>query len=73
MATEWFIENEMFANPDNSKPFCWKNKNQITLVLNKLLAPEKFRLSSIDLIGVIIDDKLNFHLYINRICKSTSK
>ena len=41
------------------------------LVLNKLLAPKKFRLSSIDFSGVIIDDKLNFNLHINRICKPT--
>ena len=42
------------------------------LVLSKLLAPKKFRLSSIDLLGVTIDDKLNFNLLINKICKPTS-
>ena len=61
----------MFANPDNSEPFCQKNKNQIILVLNTLLAPKKFTLSFIDLLGVTMDDKFNFNLHINRICKPT--
>ena len=70
---EWFKMNKMIANP---------NKFQ-TIVLNKKrsdLTNTKFQIdnqviksvSSVELLGIQIDDKLNFNLHISKISKSAA-
>ena len=70
IAIEWFKINKMIVNP---------NKFQ-AIVLNKKrsdLANTNFNkviktVSSVEFLGIQIDDKLNFNLHISKICKSAA-
>ena len=73
IAIEWFKMNKMIVNP---------NKYQ-TIVLNKKrsdLTNTNFQVdnqviksvSSVELLGIQIDEKLNFNLHISKICKSAA-
>ena len=70
IAIEWFKMNKMIVNP---------NKFQ-AIVLNKKrsdLANTNFNkviktVSSVEFLGIQIDDKLNFNLHISKICKSAA-
>ena len=73
IAIEWFKMNKMIVNPDkfqamvlNKKRFDLTNTNfQVDNQVIKLV-------SSVELLGIQIDDKLNFNLYISKICKSAA-
>ena len=68
---EWLIENKLFVNRNKFQAILLDKQNTAT----KLTAgPEEIQVvSSVDVIGVTIDYKLNFDLHIDRICKSASK
>ena len=68
---EWLIENKLFVNRNKFQAILLDKQNTAT----KLAAgPEEIQVvSSVDVIGVTIDYKLNFDLHIDRICKSASK
>ena len=70
LAIKWFIENKMFVDPDKLQAILF-DKQKSDYTVTELFALRKFKLfSSVNIFGVAIDDKLNFDLRIDRICKS---
>ena len=68
VAIEWCIENKMFMNPDKFQAILLdKQKSDYTK-----LTEENQVVSSVDILDVTIDKKLNFNLQIDIICKSAS-
>ena len=70
---DWFKSNKMIVNPDKFQAILLdKRKSDHT---NQCIAADNQNikvLSSVELLGIQIDDKLNFNLYISNICSSTS-
>ena len=70
IALKWFKDNQMLANPGKFQ-FMILSKNAInkSIVLNsKTIESSK----SVKLLGLTIDNKLNFGIHINNICKVAS-
>jgi len=68
-AIKWFKENEMIVNPDKFQALILgkhKQNDSIKLKINgSEIIPEK----SVTLLGIEIDDKLNFNDHVKTICK----
>ena len=70
IALTWFKDNQMMANPGKFQ-FMILNKNTINksiVINNKTIESSK----SVKLLGLTIDNKLNFGIHINNICKVAS-
>ena len=70
IALKWFKDNQMMANPGKFQ-FMILSKNTINksiVIGNKTIESSK----SVKLLGLTIDNKLNFGIHINNICKVTS-
>ena len=70
IALKWFKDNQMMANPGKF-PFMILSKNTINksiVINNKMIESSK----SVKLLGLTIDNKLNFGIHINNICKVAS-
>ena len=70
IAINWFNSNNMIVNPGKFQATIFdKHKgNHTSRTINKLIKAE----AKIKLLGIEIDDKLNFNYHINNICKSAS-
>ena len=70
IALKWFKDNQMMANPGKFQ-FMILSKNTInqSIVINNKTIES---LKSVKLLGLTIDNKLNFGIHINNICKVTS-
>ena len=73
VAINWFSSNEMIVNPEKLKSIILtKNKSDdIPTGLSigtDIVSIEK----SLRLLGIHLDNRLNFNLHINNICKSAS-
>ena len=67
---KWFKDNQMMANPGNFQ-FMILSKNTANksiVINNKTIESSK----SVKLLGLTIDNKLNFGIHINNICKVAS-
>ena len=70
IALNWFKDNQMMANPGKFQ-FMILSKNTInqSIVINNKTIES---LKSVKLLGLTIDNKLNFEIHINNICKVAS-
>ena len=73
VALNWFNENKMIVNPGKLQPIIIdKRKQDHTNEIFKIGSKEIKVTSQVKLLGVEIDNKLNFEQHINRICKSAA-
>ena len=73
IAIEWFETNKMIVNPSKFQSIIIHKKKQdhtkeIFEIGDKVIEASP----SVKLLGVQIDDKLNFNLHITNICRSTA-
>ena len=73
VALNWFNENKMIVNPGKFQTIIIdKRKQDHTNEIFKIGSKEIKVASQVKLLGVEIDNKLNFEQHINRICKSAA-
>ena len=70
---DWFKNNKMIVNPDKFQAISLDKRksghtNQRIVVDNQYIKV----VSSVELLGIQIDDKLNFNLHISNICRSAA-
>ena len=70
---DWFKNNKMIVNPDKFQAILLDkrksdHKNQRIAVENQIIKV----LSSVELLGIRIDDKLNFNLHISNTSRSAA-
>ena len=73
-AINWFRDDSMVVNPDKFQAILLDKRNS-DLYLNENTAIDKENIkviSNVKMLGVHIDSKLNFNLYINIVCKFVS-
>ena len=73
IVSDWFKNNKVIANPDKLQAIFLNKRrgdhtNQRIVVDNQNLKV----VSSVELLGIQIDDKHNFNLHISNICRSTA-
>ena len=70
IALKWFKDNQMMANPGKFQfmILCKNTINKSIVINNKMIESSK----SVKLLGLTIDNKLNFGIHINNICKVAS-
>ena len=74
IAIDWFTKNEMIINPDKFQSVILdKEKSNLTNVPLTIDNQTIKRVPSVELLGIHLDDKLNFNLHINNICRSAAK
>ena len=74
IAIDWFTKNEMIINPDKFQPVILdKEKSNLTNVPLTIDNQTIKRVPSVELLGIHLDDKLNFNLHISNICRSAAK
>ena len=73
IAIEWFKMNKMIVNPDKLQAIV-SNKKRSSLANTNFQVDNQVikSVSSVELLGIQIDDKLNFNLHISKICKSAA-
>ena len=73
IAIEWFKMNKMIVNPDKFQAIVLNKKRSDLTNTNFQVDNQVIKLvSSIELLGIQIDDKLNFNLHISKYCKSAA-
>ena len=74
IAIDWFTKNEMIINPDKFQPVILdKEKSNLTNVPLTIDNQTIKRVPSVELLGIHLDDILNFNLHISNICRSAAK
>ena len=69
-ALKWLDANKMIANPDKFKAIILKKPSIKTDVINITVGNQEIKpASSVKLLGVDIDDKLNFRKHIQTLCR----
>ena len=73
MITDWFKKNQMIVNPDKFQVIIIDKKkgdhaNENVVIDNKQIKS----VPSVELLGIQLDDKLNFSSHISNICKSAA-
>ena len=71
MVHQWFYENYLVLNPGKCHFMCLKNntENETFLFFNILMENSKEQI----ILGVTIDNKLNFKSHISELCKTSSQ
>ena len=73
VAIEWFKMNKMIVNPDKFQALVLNKKRSDLTNTNFQVDNQVIKsVSSVELLGIQIDDKLNFNLNISKICKSAA-
>ena len=73
-AINWFKDNHMIVNPGKFQAIIFdEHKGNHTNQIINIDQKEIKAVSKVKLLGIEIDDKLNFSHHINSICKSASK
>ena len=73
IAIEWFKMNKMIVNPDKFQAIVLNKKRSNLTNTNFQVDNQVIKsVSSVQLLGIQIDDKLNFNLHISKICKSAA-
>ena len=73
IAKEWFKMNKMMVNPDKFQAMVLNKKRSDLTNTNFQVDNQVIKsVSSVELLGIQIDDKLNFNLRISKICKSAA-
>ena len=71
IAIDWFTKNEMIINPDKFQAIILdKKKSNLTNIPLTIDNQTIKSVPSVELLGVHLDDKLNFNLHISNICRS---
>ena len=71
VAIDWFTKNEMIINPDKFQAIILdKKKSNLTNIPLSIDNQTIESVSSVELLGIHLDDKLNFNLNISNICRS---
>ena len=73
IAIEWFKMNKMIVNPDKFQAIVLNKKRSDLTNTNLQVDIQVIKsVSSVELLGIQIDDKLNFNPHISKICKSAA-
>ena len=73
IAIDWFTKNEMIINPDKFQAIILdKKKSNLTNIPLTIDNQTIKSVPSVELLGVHLDDKLNFNLHISNICRSAA-
>ena len=74
IAFVWFTKNEMIINPDKFQAIILdKQKSSFTNIPLTIVNQTIKSVPSVELLGIHLDDKLNFNLHISNICRSAAK
>ena len=72
-AVKWFSDNKMFVNPNKFKSIIIQKHKTLNQPDKILIGSNSVEItSSVKLLGVTIDNQLNFNIHITNICKSAS-
>ena len=70
---DWFRKNEMIINPDKFQAIILdKKKSNLTKIPLTIDNQTIKSVPSVELLGIHLDDKLNFNLHISNICRSAA-
>ena len=73
IAIDWFTKNEMVINPDKFQAIILdKKKSNLTNISLTIDNQTIKSVASVELLGINLDDKLNFNLHISNICMSVA-
>ena len=73
IAIDWFTKNEMVINPDKFQAIILdKKKSNLTNIPWTIDNQTVKSVPSVELLGIHLDDKLNFNLHISNICRSAA-
>ena len=73
VAIDWFTKNKMIVNPDKYQAnIIDRKKFNLTNVLLTIDNQTIKSVPSVELLGIYLDDKLNFNLHISNICRSAA-
>ena len=68
VAIKWFHENKMIANPDKFQAIVLDKRRSNNTEVKFIIGSEQIQaVPSVDILGITIDDKLNFNLPIDKI------
>ena len=68
VAIKWFHENKMIANPDKFQAIVLDKRRSNNTEVKFIIGSEQIQaVPSVDILGITIDDKLNFNLRIDKI------
>ena len=69
VAIKWFHKNKMIVNPDKFQAIVLDNRRSNNTKVKFISGSEQIQtVPSVDIIGITIDDKLNFNMHIDKIC-----
>ena len=71
-AVNWFKTNNMIVNPDKFQSMIISSKKDLTQSVLNINGVELTRESSVKLLGIETDKKLNFEKHIFNICKKAT-
>ena len=75
LAVKWFKDNQMIANPDKFQATILqysRNPKNCELVKLEIGSTKIETKNTVKLLGITIDNKLNFEKHISELCKKTS-
>ena len=73
IAIDWFTKNEMIINPDKFQAVILDRKKSNLTNTSLTIDNQTIKsVPSVELLGIHLDDKLNFNLYISKICRSAA-
>ena len=73
IAIDWFTKNEMIINPDKFQAIILdKKKSNLTNVPLTIVNQTIKSVPSVELLGIRLDDNLNFNLYVSNVCRSAA-
>ena len=69
VAIKWFHENKMIVNSDKFQAIVLDKHRSNNTRVKFIIGSEQIQaVPSVDILGITIDDKLNFNLHIDKIC-----
>ena len=71
-AINWFKTNNMIVNPNKFQSMIISSKKDLSKSVLKINGVELTMESSVKLLGIVIENKLNFEKHISNICKKAS-
>ena len=73
IAIDWFTKNKMIINPDKFQAIIFDKKKSNLINIPLTIDNQTIKsVPSVELLGVYLDDKLNFNLHISNICRSAA-
>ena len=73
IAIKWFHENRMIANPDKFQAIVLDKRRSNNTEVKFIIGSEQIQaVPSVDILGITIDDQLNFNLHIDNICQKSA-